>query len=166
MFKYATFLYFVIETIVFSWFFFFFFFFFSAKVKIVELVPVNEHFVSSMILLGEENESSIVVKETLERLVCSLYQVKPKINVNEARSKLFTKKKKPPPRQFLPLTKYALYLLTKRANYQCQLWKKALDSYPHLPHSIEHGWTDIDGSLIFQSGLLKPAPDSILKFVS
>ena len=163
MLEYATFLYFVIETIVFSWFFFFFF---SAKVKIVELVPVNEHFVSSMILLGEENESSIAVKETLERLVCSLYQVKPKIDVNEARSKLFTKKKKPPPRQFLPLTKYALYLLTERANYQCQLWKKALDSYPHLPHSIEHGWTDIDGSLIFQSGLLKPAPDSILKFVS
>ena len=95
-----------------------------------------------------------------------MYQVKLKIDVNQARSKLFTKKKKPPPRQFLPSTKDALYMLIEHANYQCQLWKKALESYPHLPHPIEHGWTDIDGSLTVQWGHLKPVPDSILEFVS
>ena len=57
-------------------------------------------------------------------------------------------------------------MLIEHANYQCQLWKKALESYSHLPHPIEHGWTDIDGSLTVQWGHLKPVPDSILEFVS
>ena len=94
-----------------------------------------------------------------------MYQVKLKIDVNEARYKLFTKKKKPPPPQVLPPTKDVLYLHIERANYQCQLWKKALDYHPHLPHPVEHGWTDIDGFLAVQWGNLKPAPDSILEFV-
>ena len=36
----------------------------------------------------------------------------------------------------------------------------------HLPHPVEHGWTDIDGSLAVQWGHLKPVPNSILGFVS
>ena len=43
--------------------------FFLAKVKTVKLVSVNEDFVSAMTLLGEENEPSIALKQTLERLV-------------------------------------------------------------------------------------------------
>ena len=130
----------------------------------VKLVSVNEDFVSAMTLLGEGDEPSVAVKETLERLVCSLYQVK--IDVNEARYKLFTKKKKPPPLQSLSTIKDVLYLHIEPASYQCQLWKKALDYHPHLPHPVEHGWTDIDGSLTVQWGYLKPAPDFILEFVS
>ena len=114
----------------------------------------------------EEDEPSVAVKETLERLVCSLYQVKLEIDVKEARYKLFTKKKKPPPPQSLSPTKDVLYLHIERANDQCQLWKKALDYRPHLPHPVERGWRDIDGSLAVQWGYLKPAPDSILEFVS
>ena len=103
----------------------------------VKLVSVNEDFVSAMTLLGEGDEPSVAVKETLERLVCSLYQVK--IDVNEARYKLFTKKKKPPPLQSLSTIKDVLYLHIEPASYQCQLWKKSLDYYPHLPHPVEHG---------------------------
>ena len=51
------------------------------KVRIVKLVSVNEDFVSAMTLLSEEDESSVA----MERLVCSLYQVKLEIDVNEAR---------------------------------------------------------------------------------
>ena len=112
--EYATVLYCVIEAIVFC-------FCFSGKVRIVKLVSVNEDFVSAMTLLGEEDEPSVAVRETLERLVCSLYQVN---DVNEARYKFFTKKKKPPPPQSLPPTKDALYLHTERANYQCYCGKK------------------------------------------
>ena len=38
----------------------------------MKLVSVNEDFVSAMTLLREEDEPSVVVKESLERLVCSL----------------------------------------------------------------------------------------------
>ena len=123
----------------------------------MKLISVNEDFVSVMTLLGEEDKPSVAVKETLERLVCSLYQVKHEIDVNEARYKTFTKRKKPPPPQPLPLTKDALYLHIERANYQCQLWKKALDYHSQLPHPVEHGWINIDGSLAVQWGHLKPA---------
>ena len=98
--------------------------------RLYQAMSVNEDFVSAITLLGKEDEPSITVKETLERLICSLYQVKLEIDINEARYKLFTKKKKPPPPQSLPPTKDALYLHIKRANYQCQLWKKALDYHP------------------------------------
>ena len=112
------------------------------------------------------DEPSVAVKETLERLVCSLYQVKLKIDVNEAGYKLFAKKKNPPPSQSLSPTKDVLYLHIEHTNYQCQLWKKALDYHPHLPQPVEHGWTDIDGFLAGQWGCLKPALDSNLEFIS
>ena len=66
----------------------------------------------------------------------------------------------------MPPIKDALSLHIERANYQCQLCKKALDYHPHLLHPVEHGWTDIDGSLAVQWRHLKPGPDSILEFVS
>ena len=113
-------------------------------------------------LLGEEDKTSVAVKEILERLVCSLYQVKLEIYVNEARYKLFRKKKKPPPSKSLPPTKDALYLLKERANYQYQWWKKALDHHPHLPHPVDHGWTDIDGSFSCSMGTFKTS----LRFLS
>ena len=125
--EYATVLYCVVEAIVFC--------FFSMKVRIVKLVSVNEDFVSAMTLLSEEDESSVA----MERLVCSLYQVKLEIDVNEATYKLLTKKKKLLRCQFLLPTKDALHLHNEHDNYQCQLWKKALDYYPHLPHPVGHG---------------------------
>ena len=65
--------------------------FFSGKVRIVNLLSVSEDFVSAMALLGEEDEPSVAVKETLDRLVCSLYEVKLGNDVHEVRYKLFTK---------------------------------------------------------------------------
>ena len=35
--------------------------------------------------MGKDDEKSAVVKETLEKLVCSLYQAKLETDVNEAR---------------------------------------------------------------------------------
>ena len=59
----------------------------------MKLVSVSEDFVSTMALLEEEDEPSVAVKETLDRLVCSLYEVKLEIDVNEARYKSLTKKR-------------------------------------------------------------------------
>ena len=68
--------------------------------------------------------------------------------------------------QSLPPTKYLLYLHINCANYQFQYWRKALDHHPQFPYSVEHRWIDFDRFLAVQLGLLKPAPDSILEFVS
>ena len=46
-----------------------FFWGFFRKVRMVKLVSVDEGFVSATNVLGEEDESSVAVKETLERLV-------------------------------------------------------------------------------------------------
>ena len=58
--EYATVLYSAIEAIV---------AFFSGKVRMVKLVSVNEDFNSAITLLGEGDEPSVAVKETLERWV-------------------------------------------------------------------------------------------------
>ena len=44
--------------------------------------------------------------------------------------------------------------------------EKSLDYHAHLSHPVEHGSTDVDGSLAVQWEHLKPAPDSFLEFVS
>lgn len=51
----------------------------------MEIASVNEVFVSAENLLGEEGKPSVLVKETLERLICSLCEVKLKVDVNEVR---------------------------------------------------------------------------------
>ena len=79
---------------------------------------------------------------------------------------MLTNKKKPPPPQSLPPTKDHLHLHIEHAHYEYQQWKKELDSHPHLVHLVGHGWKDIDGSLTVQWEILKPAPDSILEYVS
>ena len=123
----------------------FVFFFFSGKVRIVKLVSVSEDFVSAMALLDEEDEPYVAVKDTLERLVCSLYEVKLEIDVNETRYKLFAKKRN---HHHLSLRRVRFRVGLGNINASCG--KKALDYHPHLPHCIEHGWTDIDGSLAVQ----------------
>ena len=80
--EYATVLHYMIEAITFC-----FALFFSGIVRIAKLVSVSEDFFYAVALLGEEDEPSIVVKETLDRLVCSLYEAKLEIDVNKASSK-------------------------------------------------------------------------------
>ena len=76
-----------------------------------------------MTFMGKEDEAFVAGKETLERLVCSFYQAKLEIDINEARYKLLRKKKKPPPLQSVPPYKDAL-LHIERASCQFQQWKK------------------------------------------
>ena len=51
----------------------------------MEIASVDEVFVSAENLLGEEGKPSVSGKETLERLICSLCEVKLKVDVNEVR---------------------------------------------------------------------------------
>ena len=58
---------------------------FSETDRMVKIASVNEVFVSAENLLGEEGKPSVLVNKTLERLICSLCEVKLKVDVNEAR---------------------------------------------------------------------------------
>ena len=58
----------------------------------VKLVFVNGNFCNDSMTL--EDEPSLAVKETLDRVICSLSQEKYEYDLNEVRSKLFTKNKK------------------------------------------------------------------------
>ena len=53
--------------------------------------------ISAMTLMTLEDEPSLAVKETLDRVICSLSQEKYEYDLSEVRSKLFTKNKKLPP---------------------------------------------------------------------
>ena len=143
-----------------------FFFSISGKVKVLKVIQANEDFLDAAALIGEEEVMSNVVKETLERMICSLYQAKMDVDGNDARYRLFSQAKKTPLPQSLPPTKDALYLHFDGANYQCQQWKKALDRQHELPDPINHGWVQENGSLSIQWATHKPAPESILAFVS
>ena len=82
----------------------------------VKLISVNEDFVPAMTLLNKEYEPYVAVRETLERLFCSLYEVKLAVGENEARYKFFTKKNEPKPPESLPTTKGVLHLHTEVLN--------------------------------------------------
>ena len=66
--------------------------------------------------------------------------------------------------QSLPPTKDALYLHFERSNYQCRQWKKALDHVSEEPKN--HGRKNENGSLEISWANEKPAPESILEFVT
>ena len=129
-------------------------------------VQNDKDFLIAASLLGENESVSNTVRETLERMVCSLYQAKQEVDVNDARYKLFTQPSKIPSPQSLPPTKDALYLNFERANYQCQQWKKAHDRSHTLPDPTNHGWKEENGSLAIRWTTEKPAPESILEFVT
>ena len=47
----------------------------------VKRISVNEDLVPAMNFFGEEDEPSVAVKGTLERLVCSLYKAEAEIDI-------------------------------------------------------------------------------------
>ena len=98
--------------------------------------------------------------------MCVIYGLKNESNVNKARYKLFSSKKKLPEPQKLPPTKDALLLHFNRANYQAYEWKRALDLTHVLLEPIGKGWILEDDELKIEWMKQKPAPDSIIEFVS
>ena len=70
-----------------------------------------------MTLMGKKDERSVAMKQTMKKLVCSMYQGKLKIQVNKARYKLLTKKKKLLPTYLCHVKKrLSIYILTYNAS--------------------------------------------------
>ena len=136
------------------------------KVKCLKVMQSDERFLDAASLVGEDKNLSSTVKEVLEEFVCKLYGAKQDVEINEARYRLFSKVRNIPAPHKLPPTRDALYLHFDRVNYQCHEWKNALDSNHVLPNPVNHGWTEVDGKLSIYWITNKPAPETVLEFVS
>ena len=115
--------------------------------------------------MGKEEEASVAVKATLDKLVYSVYQVKIEIDEMRPDTSCSPRKIKQCYLSLCHLQKMSSICISNVLITNATSGKKVLDHHPHLPHSAENRWTDIDGSLAVQQGLLKPAQDSSLEFV-
>ncbi|XP_038073396.1 uncharacterized protein LOC119741635 [Patiria miniata] len=62
------------------------------------------------------------------------------------------------------LSKDALHLHVKRANYRAAIYKRALDARPEVPSPHRRGWKVIGDDISIHWMDLPPAPDSVVEF--
>jgi hypothetical protein len=69
--------------------------------------------------------------------------------------------------ELLPPNQDSLNNHIRRANYQCYIWRHAVQPILRLPNFCDHGWKlDEEGNVTINWTSLAPAPDSILEFVN
>ena len=69
--------------------------------------------------------------------------------------------------ELLPPNQDSLDNHIRRANYQCYIWRHAVQPILRLPDFYDHGWKlDEEGNVTINWMSLAPAPDSVLEFVN
>lgn len=96
----------------------------------------------------------------VEKFVCAIYSAGKESKINEARYKLFISKSFGVRK--LPPTADALKLHTQRANYQCAIFKRALEQYIRAPSPALHGWIIEESRLSIKWMGQPPAPEELL----
>lgn len=134
------------------------------KMKPVDVFMENPKLFTGLQELGKSKVVSKNCQDSLEKFICTVYDRDKNISgVNELRYKLFcTKQAK---NENLPPTKDALQQHILRSNYQCFIWRKALERQPCLPEPIDHGWELCDGSLEPVWTKEPTAPEEMLQLV-
>ena len=135
------------------------------KTKPVRWAMNNEKDAS---LLGELGESEVVseqLEEACTHLICQMYDQKHKgKNINDLRYRLFCRKQSR--NEDLPPTTDSLRQHIKRANYQCLVWKLALQSQPLIPSPVGNGWCITEGEMHPVLMTLDPAPKALLNVIT
>ena len=100
-------------------------------------------------VLGQPGATSAELKATGVAFFLPLYGQTRCSTLNEARVRLFTKQKKPPPLKKLPPTDANLMLHVLRAHHQMLLWKAADQCNPpqETQNIVNFGW-NIEGSTV------------------
>jgi hypothetical protein len=101
----------------------------------------------------------------LESFVCTLYNGIGSNNINETRYNMFCKRLDLQSHQ-LPPTRAALAFHIKRANYQCYLWKNALEAIIPGQNPEGQGWRLADGQLEVVWTNMAPAPSAVMELIS
>ena len=116
----------------------------------------NSHLLNN---LGKEEIPDESVIADAESFVCRLYDPHGQDNsIQRVRCDLFLSLTKAI--ENLPPTRDALILHIKRAHYQTFVWRRALESEPHLPAPENCGWEQVvkDGNETFQPRLMTAQP--------
>lgn len=106
----------------------------KGKKKTFELMQ-QPHLCSLMDNLGSE----IPPPDSYEAFVCRLYGCPSFTDINNLRYHLFCKKTLQSNQ--LPPCKDSLIKHVQRANYQCYIWKRALECNPDIPSPDGNGWS-------------------------
>ena len=103
-------------------------------------------------------------KET-HGFVCHLYGHEGWSDVNSVRYEMFKGGKYD--EELLPPNQDSLDNHIRRANYQCYIWRHAVQPILCLPDFCNHGWKlDEEGNVTINWMSFAPAPDSVLEFVN
>ena len=114
-------------------------FFSTGKEKPFKLAKSNRDLVLALADLGISPDVTNAAEIACAELVCNMYDGKYNgTNVNELRYRLFCRKQAR--NEDLPPTADSLKLHVQRVNYQCLIWRNALETQPDIPSPIGCGW--------------------------
>lgn len=106
--------------------------------------------------------------ENIQRFTCHMYSAAASTSkVNELRYQLFCCKRGEIESSQLPPCRDCLYMHTMRANFQSGVWRRCLESQPHVPNPEGRGWKkDQDGTLTIEWMRTSPAPVAVTELLS
>lgn len=133
----------------------------KGKKAMLNLLLKEPIHIQSLALIGRQFELP-ELSTGIEKYVCSMYN-DPSSSVNEARYKLFRTGTSSD--RSLPPNQDALKLHVMRANYQCKIWRSAIESKINCPSPHNYGWI-VEDETIRVLWLDQPyAPPNILKTI-
>ena len=86
--------------------------------------------------------------------------------VNDLRYKMYRASGGVIPGEKLPSCVDSLWQHAKRSNYQCAVWRRALDSKPIIPSPHRHCWSIDENDIDIVWNECSPAPDEIIYLLS
>ena len=141
-------------------------FFGVGKQKAYKIVKSSDRFQEALAAMGEAFDFDENLFPAIQEMVAEFYGVKSCPSINEARYRKFCTKNKVPEPHKLPPTEDELLLHCQRANYVMCIWKSALSANNQYPTPEGRGWLLTNGILETKWMSQKPAPDSLLEFLS
>ena len=141
-------------------------FFGIGKQKAYKIVKICKRFQEALSKMGETFEFNEALFPVIQEMIGEYYGIKRCTSINKARYQKFCTKNKIPEPQQLPPTVDELLLHCQRANYVTCIWKLGLTPNCYAPTPEGHGWQKVNGILEPKWMNQKPAPDSLLEFLS
>ena len=141
-------------------------FFGIGKQKANKIVKSSYRFQQVLARMGKAFDFDENLFAAIQEMVAEFYSVKSCPSINDARYRKFCTKNKVPEPHKLPPTKDELLLHSQRANYVTCIWKSALSANDMSPTPERHGWLLRNGMLETNWMSQKPAPDTLLEFLS
>ena len=136
----------------------------KSKLTAMRIFKTKEEYANTFGNLGKETVLSNELKNALSRYVCHLYGFEGCCYVNSVRYKLFKSRKYE--EELLPPNQESVDQHARPANFQCYIWRHALQPILNLPTFYNQGWKiDDQGKVVVEWMTIPAAPSSILEFV-